>query len=163
MLSARSASIVSAVESTTNAAPGAVADIVHKISAKRASRSVVIGLSSPTIEYTRPCARRPRAGVHARATNAAIDRFGTGDSMGLTAELRWRNVFRVAALYLVSAWLVAQLASKLLPTFEASLRIREFESAIHPRIESRDARRRRARGYAKKASPRATGRVLTQA
>ncbi len=39
--------------------------------------------------------------------------------MGLLRELQRRNVIRVAGLYLVSAWLLVQVASVLLPTFEA--------------------------------------------
>jgi TolB-like protein/Tfp pilus assembly protein PilF len=38
---------------------------------------------------------------------------------GLIAELRRRNVFRMAGLYLVGAWLVTQVAGTLLPMFEA--------------------------------------------
>lgn len=38
--------------------------------------------------------------------------------MGLIAELRRRNVIRVAGLYLVAAWLVAQVAGTLLPIFD---------------------------------------------
>lgn len=38
---------------------------------------------------------------------------------GLLAELRRRNVFRMAGLYLVGAWLVAQVAGTLLPMFDA--------------------------------------------
>lgn len=37
----------------------------------------------------------------------------------LLAELRRRNVFRMAGLYLVGAWLVVQVAATLLPVFEA--------------------------------------------
>lgn len=39
--------------------------------------------------------------------------------MSLYAELKRRNVFRVALAYLVLAWLLVQVASVLLPTFEA--------------------------------------------
>ena len=39
--------------------------------------------------------------------------------MKLWAELRRRNVFRVALAYLVLAWLLVQVASVLLPTFDA--------------------------------------------
>lgn len=39
--------------------------------------------------------------------------------MTLLAELRRRNVFRMAGLYLVGAWLVVQVAATLLPVFEA--------------------------------------------
>jgi TolB-like protein/Tfp pilus assembly protein PilF len=38
---------------------------------------------------------------------------------GLLAELRRRNVIRVAALYLVTAWLLVQVAGTLLPVIEA--------------------------------------------
>ena len=40
-------------------------------------------------------------------------------SMGFIAELRRRNVIRMAGLYLVGAWLVVQVAGTLLPVFEA--------------------------------------------
>lgn len=39
--------------------------------------------------------------------------------MNLLAELQRRNVFRVAGLYLVAAWLAVQVAETLLPTFGA--------------------------------------------
>jgi len=39
--------------------------------------------------------------------------------MSLLAELRRRNVIRVAGLYLVGAWLITQVASTLLPLFDA--------------------------------------------
>jgi serine/threonine-protein kinase len=39
--------------------------------------------------------------------------------MGLVAELRRRNVIRMAGLYLVGAWLVVQVAGTLLPMFAA--------------------------------------------
>ena len=39
--------------------------------------------------------------------------------MRLMAELRRRNVLRMAGLYLVAAWLTTQVASTLLPAFEA--------------------------------------------
>src|SRR3954468_14723221 len=38
--------------------------------------------------------------------------------MSLLAELRRRNVIRVAGLYLVGAWLLTQVASTVLPTFD---------------------------------------------
>ncbi len=38
--------------------------------------------------------------------------------MSFLAELRRRNVFRMAALYVVSAWLIVQVAETLLPIFE---------------------------------------------
>ncbi len=37
----------------------------------------------------------------------------------LLAELKRRNVIRMAGLYLVGAWLVIQVAATLLPTFDA--------------------------------------------
>lgn len=40
-------------------------------------------------------------------------------SPGLVAELRRRNVFRMAGLYLVGAWLLVQVAATLLPVFDA--------------------------------------------
>jgi predicted transporter len=40
-------------------------------------------------------------------------------SNGLFAELKRRNVIRVAGLYLVGAWLIVQVAETLLPTFDA--------------------------------------------
>src|SRR6187399_2385313 len=39
--------------------------------------------------------------------------------MSLIAELRRRNVIRMAGLYLVGAWLLVQVAGTLLPVFEA--------------------------------------------
>src|SRR4249919_1960186 len=39
--------------------------------------------------------------------------------MSLIAELKRRNVIRMAGLYLVGAWLVTQVAGTLLPVFEA--------------------------------------------
>ena len=39
--------------------------------------------------------------------------------MSLLAELRRRNVIRMAGLYLVGAWLITQVAATLLPVFEA--------------------------------------------
>lgn len=39
--------------------------------------------------------------------------------MSLLAELKRRNVFRMAGLYLVAAWLVVQVGATLLPVFEA--------------------------------------------
>lgn len=41
------------------------------------------------------------------------------ESSGFLAELKRRNVIRMAGLYLVGAWLVVQVASTLLPTFGA--------------------------------------------
>lgn len=39
--------------------------------------------------------------------------------MGLIVELRRRNVFRAAGLYLVAAWLIVQVSSTVLPMFDA--------------------------------------------
>jgi len=39
--------------------------------------------------------------------------------MGIFAELKRRNVIRMAGLYLVGAWLIVQVAGTLLPMFEA--------------------------------------------
>ena len=39
--------------------------------------------------------------------------------MNFLAELKRRNVIRMAGLYLVGAWLVIQVAATLLPTFDA--------------------------------------------
>ncbi len=39
--------------------------------------------------------------------------------MSLIAELKRRNVIRVAGLYLVGAWLLVQVASTVLPIYEA--------------------------------------------
>ena len=39
--------------------------------------------------------------------------------MRLLAELKRRNVIRMAGLYLVGAWLIVQVAATLLPTFDA--------------------------------------------
>jgi TolB-like protein/tetratricopeptide (TPR) repeat protein len=44
---------------------------------------------------------------------------GDFSPMRLIAELRRRNVFRMAGLYLVGAWLATQVAGTLLPMFEA--------------------------------------------
>jgi hypothetical protein len=41
--------------------------------------------------------------------------------VSLIAELKRRNVIRMAGLYLVGAWLVVQVAGTLLPVFEAPL------------------------------------------
>jgi TolB-like protein/Tfp pilus assembly protein PilF len=41
------------------------------------------------------------------------------------AELRRRNVFRMAALYFVSAWLIVQVAETLLPIFETPMWVRK--------------------------------------
>jgi hypothetical protein len=38
--------------------------------------------------------------------------------MSFLAELKRRNVIRMAGLYLVGAWLVVQLASTVFPAFE---------------------------------------------
>jgi len=40
--------------------------------------------------------------------------------MNLFAELKRRNVFRVALFYIVSAWLIVQVAETLLPVFDVS-------------------------------------------
>jgi len=40
-------------------------------------------------------------------------------SAGLLAELKRRNVIRMAGLYLVGAWVLVQVAGTLLPVFEA--------------------------------------------
>ena len=40
--------------------------------------------------------------------------------MGLIAELRRRNVIRMAGLYLVGAWLITQVAGTVLPMFGPS-------------------------------------------
>src|SRR5215472_17507262 len=42
-----------------------------------------------------------------------------GTKGGLIAELKRRNVIRMAGLYLVGAWLITQVLSTLLPTFDA--------------------------------------------
>lgn len=39
--------------------------------------------------------------------------------MNLLKELQRRNVIRMAGLYLVGAWLITQVASTILPMFEA--------------------------------------------
>ena len=46
------------------------------------------------------------------------DRLGTRRGAGLWAELRRRNVIRMAGLYLVGAWLIVQIAETLLPAFD---------------------------------------------
>jgi TolB-like protein len=48
---------------------------------------------------------------------AAFLRIARGQSLRLLAELKRRNVFRMAGLYLVGAWLVVQVAETLLPIF----------------------------------------------
>ena len=42
-----------------------------------------------------------------------------GCNVKLLAELKRRNVIRMAGLYLVGAWLITQVAATLLPTFDA--------------------------------------------
>src|SRR5436190_21539143 len=44
---------------------------------------------------------------------------GKGERMSWFAELRRRNVFRMAGLYLVGAWLLVQVAGTVLPMFGA--------------------------------------------
>ena len=39
--------------------------------------------------------------------------------MSLVAELRRRNVIRIAGFYLVAAWLIVQVAGTVLPMFDA--------------------------------------------
>ena len=39
--------------------------------------------------------------------------------MSLFAELKRRNVIRMAGLYLIGSWIVVQVASTLLPIFDA--------------------------------------------
>ena len=39
--------------------------------------------------------------------------------MNVLAELKRRNVIRMAGLYLVGAWLIVQVAATLLPVFDA--------------------------------------------
>jgi adenylate cyclase len=39
--------------------------------------------------------------------------------MNFLAELKHRNVFRMAGLYLVGAWLITQVAGTILPMFDA--------------------------------------------
>ncbi len=41
--------------------------------------------------------------------------------MSLFVELRRRNVFRVGAAYAIVGWLLVEVASVLLPTFEAPI------------------------------------------
>jgi hypothetical protein len=43
--------------------------------------------------------------------------------MSLFAELRRRNVIRMAGLYLVGAWLLVQVAGTVLPWFDAPERV----------------------------------------
>jgi TolB-like protein/Flp pilus assembly protein TadD len=47
------------------------------------------------------------------------DTQGVFEEMGLLAELKRRNVIRMAGLYLVGAWLVTQVSSTVLPMFGA--------------------------------------------
>jgi TolB-like protein/Tfp pilus assembly protein PilF len=60
-----------------------------------------------------------RAVRDAAACKSAMMRAGDFSRMSPIAELERRNVIRVAGLYLVGAWLATQVASTLLPLFEA--------------------------------------------
>jgi hypothetical protein len=51
--------------------------------------------------------------------------------MSLIAELKRRNVVRMARLYLVGAWLIAQVAETVLPMFGARGPWREAEGSSH--------------------------------
>ena len=57
-----------------------------------------------------PLLLHARMGRHAGITRAR---------MSLIAELKRRNVFRVGAAYAIVGWLLVEVASVLLPTFEA--------------------------------------------
>src|SRR5437773_6349264 len=57
-------------------------------------------------------------GPGSRPGRSAIDERGR-ESINFFAELRRRNVYKVAITYAVVAWLLIQAASILLPTFEA--------------------------------------------
>ena len=46
---------------------------------------------------------------------------------GLFAELKRRNVFRVALFYVVTAWLVIEVAETVLPLFDVPDRADDFE------------------------------------
>ena len=51
------------------------------------------------------------------------------------AELKRRNVYKVAVAYVVVAWLVIQAASILLPTFDApSWAMKVYRSITRPRL-----------------------------
>ena len=43
--------------------------------------------------------------------------------MSFIAELKRRNLVRMAGLYLLGAWLIVQVATTLLPVFEAAGRV----------------------------------------
>src|SRR5690606_17264322 len=64
-------------------------------------------------------ARILRGGALRRDTGASSPGHpdGKGNAMGLLAELKRRNVVRMAGLYLVGAWLVVQVADTVFPAF----------------------------------------------
>jgi TolB-like protein/Tfp pilus assembly protein PilF len=55
---------------------------------------------------------------HAQVCDPSAQR-NTGTGVSFIGELRRRNVIRVAGLYLVGAWLLVQVASTVLPAFDA--------------------------------------------
>ena len=54
--------------------------------------------------------------------------------MSFVAELKRRNVLRMAGLYLVGAWLVTQVASTVLPAFDVPAWALRAESRSSPAI-----------------------------
>src|SRR5205085_2095925 len=62
----------------------------------------------------------PPAAVHsAKRISNAIEVQRTTNDMNFFAELKRRNVYKVAVAYLVVSWLLIQAASILFPTFDA--------------------------------------------
>src|SRR5436309_6722875 len=57
-------------------------------------------------------------GPGSRPGRSAVDERGR-ESINFFAELKRRNVYKVAVAYAVVAWLIIQAASILLPTFDA--------------------------------------------
>src|SRR5215475_3947754 len=54
-----------------------------------------------------------------REGRTADDDHRKGHAMSLLAELKRRNVIRMAGLYLVASWLIVQVSSTILPMFAA--------------------------------------------
>jgi len=57
-------------------------------------------------------------GLGSRPGRSAVDERGR-ESINFFAELKWRNVYKVAVAYAVVGWLVIQVSSTVLPTFHA--------------------------------------------
>src|SRR5690606_7753292 len=82
------------------------------------------GVAAKASAHAGPEGRLRRLGCGASTVTERSE--GGADEVGvaakrpnLFAELRRRNVIRVAGLYVVSAWLLVQVADVLLPAFEA--------------------------------------------